>query len=112
MPRCEHKRETGARAVGELGAVVDLWNINSPHYFGNLAETRKLKASGKTLYFYSGTPRVDEVLLRSIYCGWNGYKYEADGVCFWNATDWTDWDTDTPQDDAPRPSGFRVPPHD
>jgi len=104
---CDHKRETGARAVSELGPVVDLWNINSPHYFGNLAETRKLKAAAKTVYFYSGTPRVPEPLLESVHWGWKGYKYEADGVCFWNATDWTDWDTDRAPADPYTTAGGR-----
>ena len=91
---CEHKRKTGEVVIKELGDVVDLWNIGSPHYFANLKYVRELKDQGKTLYFYSGTPRVVEEMVKSVFWGWYGFKYEADGVCFWNATDWTDWDTD------------------
>ena len=93
-PECEHRRSTSQTVVQTLGTKVDLWNINGPHYWANLPEVRKLKAQGKTVYFYSGTPQVNEPLLRSVFWGWLGYKYEADGVCFWDATDWTDWDTD------------------
>jgi hypothetical protein len=68
---------------------------------------RKLKAKGKTLYFYSGTPVVTEPLIGSVRWGWLGYKYPADGICFWNATDWGDWDTDAPPGDPYTNAGGR-----
>jgi hypothetical protein len=96
---CEHPTEASRTVTGILSPYVDLWNIGSPHYWANMPEVRKLRAAGKSLYFYNGTPRVPEPLVRSVFWGWLGYKYEADAVCFWNATDWTDWDTDeTPRD--------------
>lgn len=91
---CRHPRDTSRQVVQPLGPLVDLWNIGSPHYWANLPEVRKLKAQGKTLYFYNGTTPVPAALLDAVTWGWQGYKYEADGICFWNATDWTDWDTD------------------
>jgi hypothetical protein len=93
-PTCKYPSQTSAQAVQLLDPYVGLWNIGSPHYWANLPEVRKLKAQGNTLYFYSGTPQIDEPLVKSITWGWLGYKYEADGICFWNATDWGDWDTD------------------
>ncbi len=96
---CQYPQATSRYAVDRLGSLVDLWNINSPHYWGNLREVRKLKGEGKVLYFYSGTPVVAEPLVQSTFWGWRGYKYEADGICFWNATDWGDWGTDAPPAD-------------
>jgi len=104
---CTHKRETGNRAVEVLDPYVRLWNIGSPHYWGNLPEVRKLKAKGNSLYFYNGTPRVPDPLLNAVFWGWQGYKYEADGICFWNATDWGDWDTDAPPADPYTNAGGR-----
>lgn len=104
---CEHPRETSAKVVELLDPWVGLWNIGSPHYWANLPEVRKLKARGSTLYFYNGTPRVPEPLVNSVFWGWLGYKYEADGVCFWNATDWGDWDTDAPPADPYTNAGGR-----
>jgi hypothetical protein len=104
---CRSKKKTSATVTGLLSPIVDLWNIGSPHYWANLPEVRKLKAAGKTVYFYNGTPRVPEPLLRAVYWGWYGYKYEADGVCFWNGTDWTDWDTDAPAQDPYTNAGGR-----
>jgi hypothetical protein len=94
-----HPRATSRTAVTKLGALVDLWNINSLHYWANLAEVRKLKAAGKIVYFYSGTPVVTEPLLNAAFWGWKAYEYEADGICFWNATDWGDWGADAPPGD-------------
>ena len=107
VPSCTHKRPTAGRVISELGPFVGLWNIGSPHYWANLPEVRKLKQAGKTLYFYNGTPPVTEPLVRAVFWGWNSYKYEADGVCFWNATDWTDWDTDAPAKDPYTNAGGR-----
>jgi hypothetical protein len=106
-PQCKHPRETSRTVTGMLNPFVRLWNIGSPHYFANLPEVRKLKQAGKTMYFYSGTPAVREPLLRSVFWGWNGYKFEADGICFWNATDWGDWDTDAPAPDPYTNAGGR-----
>ncbi len=106
-PSCQYPRDTSRSAVNALGAKVDLWNINSSHFWSNLSEVRKLKAQGKTVYFYSGTPRVTESLVESVFWGWLGFKHEADGVCFWNATDWTDWDTDAPPGDPYSTAGGR-----
>jgi hypothetical protein len=33
-------------------------------------------------------------LVGSVSRGWQGYRYEVDGTCYWNTTDWVDWDTD------------------
>ena len=93
---CKNPKETSHVVIDTLGKFVDLWNIGAPHYWPNLDKVRQLKAQGKTTYFYSGTPSVPEPLLRAVRWGWNGFKYEADGICFWNATDWTDWDADAP----------------
>jgi hypothetical protein len=106
-PACTHPRDTSHQVIGRLGGLVDLWNINSPHYWSNLPEVRNLKGLGNTMYFYSGTPRVTEPLLRSIFWGWQGYQYEADGICYWNATDWVDWDTDAPTPDPYTNAGGR-----
>ncbi len=104
---CTHKRETGAKAVSVLNPFVGLWNVNSAHYYGNLAEGRKLKAQGKTVYFYTGTPHVAEPLVESAFWGWRGYRFEVDGICYWNATDWGDWDTDAPPADPYTNAGGR-----
>jgi hypothetical protein len=104
---CKNPRESSRSVTGILNPFVGLWNIGSPHYFANLPEVRKLRSEGKVLYFYSGTPSVREPLIRSVFWGWNGYKYEADGVCFWNATDWGDWDTDAPAADPYTNAGGR-----
>jgi hypothetical protein len=106
-PTCTNKRDTGRKAVDVLNPYVGLWNIHSSHYWGNLPEVRKLKAQGKTAYFYSGTPQVPEPLVRAVFWGWRGYKYEADGICFWNATDWGDWDTDAAPADPYTNAGGR-----
>jgi hypothetical protein len=106
-PTCAYPRQTSARVVQLLDPYVGLWNIGSSHYWANLPEVRKLKAQDNTLYFYSGTPRVDEPLVKSITWGWLGYKYEADGICFWNATDWGDWDTDAAPADPYTNAGGR-----
>ena len=95
------------RVVQVLDPYVNLWNIGSSHYWANLPEIRKLKARGKTVYFYNGTPRVDESLVKAATWGWLGYKYEADGICFWNATDWGDWDTDAAPADPYTNAGGR-----
>lgn len=95
-PECSRPRETSHQVIERLGSLVDLWNIGSPHYWTNLEQVRQLKQEGKTMYFYNGTPRVSEPLLNSVFWGWRGFQYEADGICFWNATDWVDWDTDGP----------------
>jgi len=104
---CKNKRQTGMKAVSVLSPFVRLWNINSQHYYPNLPEARKLKAQGKTVYFYSGTPAVREDLLNAVFWGWRGFRYEADGICFWNATDWGDWDTDAPPADPYLTAGGR-----
>ena len=107
VPACRYPRQTSREVIGVLGGLVDLWNIGSSHYWANLPEVRKLKSRGKTAYFYNGTPRVPEPLLNSVFWGWYGFKYEADGVCFWNATDWGDWDTDAPAQDPYTNAGGR-----
>jgi hypothetical protein len=48
-----------------------------------------------------------EPLANSVFWGWQGFKYEADGICFWNATDWTDWDTDAKPGDPYVTAGGR-----
>lgn len=106
-PGCNLPHDSSRTAVDTLGPLVDLWNINSTHFWANLPEVRKLKAQGKTLYFYSGTPVVTESLIGSVRWGWLGYKYPADGICFWNATDWGDWDTDAPPGDPYTNAGGR-----
>ena len=107
VPGCQSPRETSKVVIRTLGKFVDLWNIGSPHYWPNLPKVRELKNQGKTLYFYNGTPKVAEPLIKAVTWGWNGYKYEADGICFWNATDWTDWDTDEPPRDPYTNAGGR-----
>ena len=96
---CKYPRDTSRTITGMLNPYVGLWNIGSVHYFANLPEVRKLKARDKVLYFYGSTPKFDEPLVNAALWGWRGYKYEADGVCVWNATDWGDWDTDAPPAD-------------
>ncbi|MCI0626494.1 MAG: DUF4091 domain-containing protein [Acidobacteria bacterium] len=104
---CRSPKETSAQVVEKLDPWVDLWNIGSPHYWANLPEVRKLRKLGNTMYFYSGTPRVTEPLASAIRWGWQGFKHEADGICFWNATDWVDWDTDAPPADPYSNAGGR-----
>ena len=104
---CRNPRETSRTVVNTLNPFVGLWNIGAPHYFANLAEVRKLKALNKVLYFYGSTPQISEPLMHAALWGWRGYKYEADGVCFWNATDWGDWDTDAPPGDPYTNAGGR-----
>ncbi|MEW5979602.1 MAG: glycoside hydrolase domain-containing protein [Acidobacteriota bacterium] len=106
-PTCRYPKETSARVVEMLDPWVDLWNIGSPHYWANLTEVRKLRKHGNTMYFYSGTPRVAEPLGKAIHWGWQGFQYETDGICFWNATDWVDWDTDAPAADPYTNAGGR-----
>lgn len=106
-PSCRNPRQTSGRVVQLLDPYVGLWNIGSEHYWANLPEVRKLKQQGNTVYFYSGTPPVDEPLVKSTTWGWLGYKYEADGICFWNATDWGDWDTDAAPSDPYTNAGGR-----
>lgn len=36
VPDDEHPRATSRTAVSKLGSLVDLWNVNSPHYWANL----------------------------------------------------------------------------
>jgi hypothetical protein len=107
VPDCQHPRDTSRTVTGILNPYVGLWNIGAPHYFANVPEVRKLKALGKVVYFYGSTPKVDEPLLNAALWGWRGYRYEADGVCFWNATDWGDWDTDAPRADPYTNAGGR-----
>ncbi|MCX6623905.1 MAG: DUF4091 domain-containing protein, partial [Acidobacteria bacterium] len=96
---CKNQKETSRTVTGTLNPFVDLWNIGGPHYYPNLPEVLKLNAAGKILYFYGSTPMVHEPLEAAVRWGWSGYRYRADGVCLWNATDWGDWDTDsTPAD--------------
>ena len=96
VPECRYPpaREASRKAYDALQPFVTLWNIGAPHYFANLPLIKTLKAAGKIVYFYGSTPRVNEPLAEAVRWGWNGYRYEADGICFWNATDWGDWDTD------------------
>ncbi len=103
----KHPNSESERVIAVLGPSVDLWNINSPHYWANLPEIRKFKAQGKVVYFYSGTPHVTKPLLQAVFWGWHGYKYESDGICFWDATDWTDWDTDAAPKDPYTNAGGR-----
>jgi len=96
---CKYPRGTSRTVTNTLSPYVRLWNIGAPHYFANLPDVRKLKQSGKVVYFYGSTPQVAEPLITAALWGWRGFRYEADGVCLWNATDWGDWDTDaTPAD--------------
>jgi hypothetical protein len=104
---CRNPRETSRTVTGILDRYVRLWNIGAPHYTANLPETRKLKARGKTMYFYGSTPQVAEPLVNAALWGWRGYRFEADGVCMWNATDWGDWDTDAPPADPYTNAGGR-----
>lgn len=98
-PHCTSPKEASERVINVLGPLVDLWNMSRRHNWPNLAQVRKLKAQGKSVYYYSSSNRVQEPLLQAVVWGWYGYKYEADGACFWNATDWTDWSGDAaPQD--------------
>lgn len=107
VPDCHNPRQTSRTVTDVLNPFVGLWNIGAPHYFANLPEVRKLKALGKVVYFYGSTPQVSEPLLHAALWGWRGYKFEADGVCFWNATDWADWDTDAPPGDPYTNAGGR-----
>jgi hypothetical protein len=104
---CQLPKETSRTVTDILSPYVRLWNIGAAHYFANLPEVRKLKAAGKTVYFYGSTPQVAEPLMAGVLWGWRGYKYEADGVCLWNATDWGDWDTDAPPADPYTNAGGR-----
>ena len=104
---CENPRETSRTVVDTLNPFVGLWNIGAPHYFANLPHVQKLKALGKIVYFYGSTPQVFEPLITAALWGWRGYKYEADGVCLWNATDWGDWDTDAAPADPYTNAGGR-----
>ena len=54
------------------------------------ADTRKGRRPSFT---DAALPEVAEPLVQSAYWGWRGYKFEVDGICYWNATDWGDWDT-------------------
>lgn len=97
---CRHPREESQRAIEELGAVVDLWNIGSAHFFPNADKGGELKRLGKTLYFYGATSsRISDPLLEAALWGWRGYRYDVDGICLWHSTDWTDWDMDRPVPD-------------
>jgi|GEM_PF-2010490 len=109
VPECRYPaaREASRKAYAALEPFVALWNIGAPHYFANLPEVRKLKARGKTVYFYGSTPQVAVPLIEGVLWGWRGYRYEADGVCVWNATDWGDWDTDAPPADPYTNAGGR-----
>lgn len=104
---CQLPRETSRTVTGTLGEYVQLWNIGAPHYLANLPDVRKLKAAGKTMYFYGSTPQLEQPLLTAALWGWQGYRYEADGVCLWNATDWGDWDTDAAPGDPYQNAGGR-----
>jgi hypothetical protein len=104
---CKYPRETSRTVTNTLSPYVRLWNIGAPHYFASLPEVRKLKQSGKVVYFYGSTPQVAEPLVTAALWGWRGYRYEADGVCLWNATDWGDWDTDAPPADPYTNAGGR-----
>ena len=107
VPDCKYPRETSRTVVDTLNPFVGLWNIGAPHYFANMPDVRKLKALGKIVYFYGSTPQVFEPLITAALWGWRGYKYEADGVCLWNATDWGDWDTDAAPADPYTNAGGR-----
>lgn len=78
-----------------LGPLVELWNMYDPNYWANMSLVRKLKSQGKILFFYDDAPAAVEPLIKATYWGWKGYKYEADGFCFWNSTDWNMWRADT-----------------
>jgi hypothetical protein len=104
---CQHPRDSSRTVTGVLNPFVGLWNIGAPHYFANMLAVRQLKALGKVLYFYGSTPQVTKPLLDAALWGWQGYKYAADGVCFWNATDWGDWDTDASPADPYTNAGGR-----
>lgn len=91
---CQLPRQTSRTIADTLDPYIRLWNIGAPHYFANLDEVRKIKARGKTIYVYGSAPQLVQPLLAATLWGWQGYKYEADGVCLWNVTDWGDWDSD------------------
>ena len=105
-PACRNKRETSRTVLDRL-PMVGLWNIGSEHFWASPGEVEKLRAQGKVMYFYNGTPVVPEPLARAVAWGWMGYKYGADGICFWNATDWGDWDTDAAPADPYTNAGGR-----
>jgi hypothetical protein len=107
-PECSRPRESSHRVIGILGPVVDLWNIGSGHFWPSTAEGRKLKAQGKTVFVYGPVaPPMEEALLQAVIWGWRGYKHEVDGVCLWNTTDWTSWDTDAAPEDPYLSGGGR-----
>ena len=97
--RCSKPSATNDRVVTTLDPWVDLWNFGSDHFFFNLAEGRKIRATGKPVWFYRAAEQIQSPLLRSVFRGWQGYQYEVDGTCYWNATDWVDWNSDAPASD-------------
>jgi len=107
VPGCKRKKPASERVLDALGELVDLWDIGYRHYRNNMPAVRDLKAKGATMYFYRPMAKVTEPLLEAVASGWAGYKYEADGITFWNATDWTDWDTDAPAQDPYTNAGGR-----
>jgi hypothetical protein len=104
---CKNTKDTSRAVTAALDPYIRLWNISANHYFANMTYIGKLKSRGKVVYFYGSTPRVAAPLADALLWGWEGYKYEADGVCVWNATDWGDWDTDEPPADPYTNAGGR-----
>jgi hypothetical protein len=95
--RCVRPSDTNERVVSTLAPFVDLWNFGSDHFFPNLDEARKVRAAThKPIWFYRAAEVREAPLIRSVFRGWQGYRYGVDGVCYWNATDWVDWNTDSP----------------
>lgn len=96
---CKYPREASRTVLDILNPYAHLWNIGAPHYYANKPEVAKLNARGRIVCFYGGTPRLAELLPAAALWDWRGYRYEADGVCLWNAPDRGNWDADAPPAD-------------
>jgi len=97
--RCSKPSQMNERVVPALDPWVSVWNFGSDHFFFNAQEGQRLKTEGKTVWFYRAAEIVQSPLVRSVWRGWQGYRYGVDGTCYWNATDWVDWNTDKPFSD-------------
>jgi hypothetical protein len=101
VPRdqCPHPSPMNERIVPALDSLVNLWNFGSGHFFYNAPEGQRRKAEGKTVWFYRPAETIQSPLVRSVWRGWQVLRYGVDGTCYWNATDWVDWNTDKPYSD-------------
>jgi hypothetical protein len=97
--RCSKPSTMNDRVVPALDPWVSVWNFGSDHFFFNAQEGQRLKAEGKTVWFYRAAEVIQSPLVRSVWRGWQGFRYGVDGTCYWNATDWVDWNTDKPFSD-------------